>query len=175
MRYTVAGRVAAAGLAQGGRPGLLAGWAITPAPHALVAQLDRASDFESEGRRFESVRARQENQRLRLVQIREPERSANRRLTRALRFAEKVSKYLRRQDQRTSYGVPAPSGTARPATPARKPRPGARERSGRPYQPAKGSPPIGGERREHVRSDAGPTTFARLARFAYTPLCAATR
>ena len=27
---------------------------------ALVAQLDRASDFESEGRRFESVRARQE-------------------------------------------------------------------------------------------------------------------
>ena len=31
---------------------------------ALVAQLDRASDFESEGRRFESVRARQENQRL---------------------------------------------------------------------------------------------------------------
>jgi hypothetical protein len=27
--------------------------------HALVAQLDRASDFESEGRRFESVRARQ--------------------------------------------------------------------------------------------------------------------
>ena len=26
---------------------------------ALVAQLDRASDFESEGRRFESVRARQ--------------------------------------------------------------------------------------------------------------------
>ena len=31
---------------------------------ALVAQLDRASDFESEGRRFESVRARQRNQRL---------------------------------------------------------------------------------------------------------------
>jgi hypothetical protein len=29
---------------------------------ALVAQLDRASDFESEGRRFESVRARQQNQ-----------------------------------------------------------------------------------------------------------------
>jgi hypothetical protein len=28
---------------------------------ALVAQLDRASDFESEGRRFESVRARQKN------------------------------------------------------------------------------------------------------------------
>jgi hypothetical protein len=31
---------------------------------ALVAQLDRASDFESEGREFESLRARQENQRL---------------------------------------------------------------------------------------------------------------
>jgi hypothetical protein len=29
------------------------------APHALVAQLDRASDFDSEGRRFESFRARQ--------------------------------------------------------------------------------------------------------------------
>jgi hypothetical protein len=28
---------------------------------ALVAQLDRASDFESEGREFESLRARQEN------------------------------------------------------------------------------------------------------------------
>ena len=27
--------------------------------HALVAQLDRASDFESEGREFESLRARQ--------------------------------------------------------------------------------------------------------------------
>jgi hypothetical protein len=27
-------------------------------PHALVAQLDRASDFESEGREFESLRAR---------------------------------------------------------------------------------------------------------------------
>jgi hypothetical protein len=26
--------------------------------HALVAQLDRASDFESEGREFESLRAR---------------------------------------------------------------------------------------------------------------------
>src|SRR3984893_946999 len=44
---------------------LLAGWAVTPAPHALVAQLDRASDFESEGRRFESVRARQTDRRLR--------------------------------------------------------------------------------------------------------------
>src|SRR5215469_6370063 len=31
---------------------------------ALVAQLDRASDFESEGREFESLRARQKNQRL---------------------------------------------------------------------------------------------------------------
>jgi hypothetical protein len=29
---------------------------------ALVAQLDRASDFESEGREFESLRARQKNQ-----------------------------------------------------------------------------------------------------------------
>ena len=29
------------------------------AAHALVAQLDRASDFESEGREFESLRARQ--------------------------------------------------------------------------------------------------------------------
>ncbi len=29
------------------------------ARHALVAQLDRASDFESEGREFESLRARQ--------------------------------------------------------------------------------------------------------------------
>jgi len=28
--------------------------------HALVAQLDRASDFESEGREFESLRARQQ-------------------------------------------------------------------------------------------------------------------
>jgi hypothetical protein len=28
------------------------------APHALVAQLDRASDFDSEGREFESLRAR---------------------------------------------------------------------------------------------------------------------
>src|SRR6266508_153724 len=28
------------------------------AGHALVAQLDRASDFESEGREFESLRAR---------------------------------------------------------------------------------------------------------------------
>jgi hypothetical protein len=28
---------------------------------ALVAQLDRASDFESEGREFESLRARQQN------------------------------------------------------------------------------------------------------------------
>ena len=28
--------------------------------HALVAQLDRASDFESEGREFESLRARQD-------------------------------------------------------------------------------------------------------------------
>jgi hypothetical protein len=28
---------------------------------ALVAQLDRASDFESEGREFESLRARHEN------------------------------------------------------------------------------------------------------------------
>src|SRR5215471_16342280 len=27
-------------------------------PHALVAQLDRASDFDSEGREFESLRAR---------------------------------------------------------------------------------------------------------------------
>jgi hypothetical protein len=34
------------------------------APHALVAQLDRASDFESEGREFESLRARQQNQSL---------------------------------------------------------------------------------------------------------------
>ena len=32
--------------------------AIVPAA-ALVAQLDRASDFESEGREFESLRARQ--------------------------------------------------------------------------------------------------------------------
>ena len=32
--------------------------------HALVAQLDRASDFDSEGREFESLRARQQNQRL---------------------------------------------------------------------------------------------------------------
>jgi hypothetical protein len=31
------------------------------APFALVAQLDRASDFESEGREFESLRARQED------------------------------------------------------------------------------------------------------------------
>ena len=31
---------------------------------ALVAQLDRASDFESEGREFESLRARQQNQAL---------------------------------------------------------------------------------------------------------------
>jgi hypothetical protein len=31
---------------------------------ALVAQLDRASDFESEGREFESLRARQRIQRL---------------------------------------------------------------------------------------------------------------
>jgi hypothetical protein len=30
----------------------------TGSPHALVAQLDRASDFESEGREFESLRAR---------------------------------------------------------------------------------------------------------------------
>ncbi len=30
--------------------------------HALVAQLDRASDFESEGREFESLRARHFNQ-----------------------------------------------------------------------------------------------------------------
>jgi hypothetical protein len=29
---------------------------------ALVAQLDRASDFESEGREFESLRARHRNQ-----------------------------------------------------------------------------------------------------------------
>src|SRR4051812_37395495 len=32
------------------------------AAHALVAQLDRASDFESEGREFESLRARQNSQ-----------------------------------------------------------------------------------------------------------------
>src|SRR5678809_100817 len=31
-------------------------------PHAPVAQLDRASDFESEGREFESLRARQQHQ-----------------------------------------------------------------------------------------------------------------
>jgi hypothetical protein len=29
-----------------------------PGPNALVAQLDRASDFDSEGREFESLRAR---------------------------------------------------------------------------------------------------------------------
>jgi hypothetical protein len=43
--------------------------AIVPAA-ALVAQLDRASDFESEGREFESLRARQKihkNQYLRRV------------------------------------------------------------------------------------------------------------
>ena len=32
---------------------------IVRGPYALVAQLDRASDFESEGREFESLRARQ--------------------------------------------------------------------------------------------------------------------
>src|SRR5579863_9099329 len=32
---------------------------IVPSLRALVAQLDRASDFESEGREFESLRARQ--------------------------------------------------------------------------------------------------------------------
>jgi hypothetical protein len=37
----------------------LDGLAAILAAAALVAQLDRASDFESEGRRFESVRARQ--------------------------------------------------------------------------------------------------------------------
>ena len=37
------------------RPSLLIG------RNALVAQLDRASDFESEGREFESLRARQHN------------------------------------------------------------------------------------------------------------------
>jgi hypothetical protein len=31
----------------------------SPVRYALVAQLDRASDFESEGREFESLRARQ--------------------------------------------------------------------------------------------------------------------
>ena len=32
--------------------------------NALVAQLDRASDYESEGRGFESLRAHQKNQKL---------------------------------------------------------------------------------------------------------------
>ena len=32
---------------------------VQPSRAALVAQLDRASDFESEGREFESLRARQ--------------------------------------------------------------------------------------------------------------------
>jgi hypothetical protein len=36
---------------------------------ALVAQLDRASDFESEGREFESLRARHENQLLMLYLV----------------------------------------------------------------------------------------------------------
>ena len=36
---------------------------IISAPNALVAQLDRASDYESEGRRFESCRARSQNRR----------------------------------------------------------------------------------------------------------------
>jgi hypothetical protein len=44
-------------------PGLSLGSPIRPSlviepSHALVAQLDRASDFESEGREFESLRAR---------------------------------------------------------------------------------------------------------------------
>src|SRR6516162_40288 len=58
MRYTVAGRVPPPGSRKGDPLGLLTGWG-QHAPHALVAQLDRASDFESEGREFESLRARQ--------------------------------------------------------------------------------------------------------------------
>ena len=58
MRYTVAGRVPPPGSRKGDPLGLLTGWGHH-APHALVAQLDRASDFESEGREFESLRARQ--------------------------------------------------------------------------------------------------------------------
>ena len=57
MRYTVAGRVPP-GSRKGDPLGLLTGWGHH-APDALVAQLDRASDFESEGREFESLRARQ--------------------------------------------------------------------------------------------------------------------
>jgi hypothetical protein len=43
-------------------------------PHALVAQLDRASDFESEGREFESLRARHQKNRRSLPGI-HPEKS----------------------------------------------------------------------------------------------------
>jgi hypothetical protein len=52
---------------QGGAPSIWTIWSPPPdkpqlacrGRHALVAQLDRASDFESEGREFESLRARQ--------------------------------------------------------------------------------------------------------------------
>ena len=39
----------------------LLGWLTRVTKHAPVAQLDRASDFESAGRPFESDRARQIN------------------------------------------------------------------------------------------------------------------
>src|SRR5215216_4162787 len=52
-----------------------------PAPGALVAQPDRAPDFESGGRGFESLRARQKNQRVSLTQGGPGMPQANERLT----------------------------------------------------------------------------------------------
>ncbi len=51
---------AAAGRTERNRSGRRSEWRSYL--HALVAQLDRASDFESEGREFESLRARHFNQ-----------------------------------------------------------------------------------------------------------------
>jgi hypothetical protein len=52
QRVEKAGKTRRPGLAFGGCP-------VKVRANALVAQLDRASDFESEGREFESLRARQ--------------------------------------------------------------------------------------------------------------------
>src|SRR5262249_56247956 len=59
MRYTMAGRVCHRAQRHEAPRVTSPKQAIILALHALVAQLDRASDFESEGREFESLRARQ--------------------------------------------------------------------------------------------------------------------
>src|SRR5579862_7600610 len=75
------------------------------AKHAPVAQLDRASDYESEGRTFESFRARHSLPRLRVPLRRRPlRRDPPRRSQRRTRPGEKFIGFVEQPLRRAPEG-----------------------------------------------------------------------